>query len=84
MLSFLFLSLANRVCDKFSAFVGCREMEEDQSAILVAEGAIKSVKLSLSTEEEIVSSPSLVVLSAILADRHARSIRNTVGLAFSC
>ncbi|TVU33434.1 hypothetical protein EJB05_25251, partial [Eragrostis curvula] len=30
------------------------EMEEDQSSILVAEGAIKSVKLSLSTEEEIV------------------------------
>ncbi|KAL6888501.1 hypothetical protein ACP4OV_009527 [Aristida adscensionis] len=29
------------------------EMEEDQSAILVAEGAIKSIKLSLSTEEEI-------------------------------
>ncbi|PUZ74086.1 hypothetical protein GQ55_1G036800 [Panicum hallii var. hallii] len=28
-------------------------MEEDQSAILVAEGAIKSIKLSLSTEEEI-------------------------------
>jgi hypothetical protein len=31
-------------------------MEEDQSSILVAEGAIKNVKLSLSTEEEIVSS----------------------------
>ncbi|XP_062218221.1 DNA-directed RNA polymerase V subunit 1-like [Phragmites australis] len=28
-------------------------MEEDQSSILVAEGAIKSIKLSLSTEEEI-------------------------------
>ncbi|KAL5213175.1 hypothetical protein ABZP36_024022 [Zizania latifolia] len=28
-------------------------MEEDQSVILVAEGAIKSIKLSLSTEEEI-------------------------------
>ncbi|CAN6243084.1 unnamed protein product [Urochloa humidicola] len=28
-------------------------MEEDQSAMLVAEGAIKSIKLSLSTEEEI-------------------------------
>ncbi|KAL6629149.1 hypothetical protein ACP70R_028914 [Stipagrostis hirtigluma subsp. patula] len=28
-------------------------MEEDQSAFLVAEGAIKSIKLSLSTEEEI-------------------------------
>uniref|UniRef100_A0A453ND10 DNA-directed RNA polymerase n=5 Tax=Aegilops tauschii TaxID=37682 RepID=A0A453ND10_AEGTS len=27
--------------------------EEDQSAVLVAEGAIKSIKLSLSTEEEI-------------------------------
>jgi len=42
-------------------------MEEDQSAIVVAEGTIKSIKLSLSTEEEIVSSPSLVLLSAILA-----------------
>jgi len=28
-------------------------MEEDQSAIVVAEGTIKSIKLSLSTEEEI-------------------------------
>jgi DNA-directed RNA polymerase-5 subunit 1 len=37
-------------------------MEEDQSAILVAEGAIKSIKFSLSTEEEIVSSPSVALL----------------------
>lgn len=30
-------------------------MEEDQSAVLVAEGAIKSIKLSLSTEDEILT-----------------------------
>ena len=38
---------------------GCRAMEEeDQSAVLVAEGAIKSIKITLSTSEEIVSSSS--------------------------
>ncbi|KAG8069778.1 hypothetical protein GUJ93_ZPchr0006g43953 [Zizania palustris] len=36
-----------------SPFVYFKNMEEDQSVILVAEGAIKSIKLSLSTEEEI-------------------------------
>lgn len=72
MLAFCFsVSLPLYVTHFFFAFVGCREMEEDQSAILVAEGAIKSVKLSLSTEEEIVSSASLVILSAILAYQHA-------------
>jgi hypothetical protein len=39
-------------------------MEEDQSAIPVAEGAIKSIKLSLSTEDEIVSSPSLMLFTS--------------------
>lgn len=71
-LSFLCLAISVYVTHFLPpAFVGCREMEEDQSAMLVAEGAIKSVKLSLSTEEEIVSCPSLVVLSTILAYRHA-------------
>jgi hypothetical protein len=77
-----FLCLANSARGTFCALTGFREMEEDQSAILVAEGAIKSIKLSLSTEEEIVSSPSLVLLSAILAYQDVRKIRNTVSLAF--
>jgi hypothetical protein len=49
----------------------CRAMEEDQSAVLVAEGSIKSIKLSLSTEAEIVCSPFLMVLLVILACRDA-------------
>ena len=61
------LCLANSARGTFCVLAGCREMEEDQSAIVVAEGTIKSIKLSLSTEEEIVSSPSLVLLSSILA-----------------
>ena len=57
--SFLLFSLSFSLCLANSArcvLAGCREMEEDQSAIVVAEGTIKSIKLSLSTEEEIVSS----------------------------
>ena len=50
------LCLANSARGTFCVLAGCREMEEDQSAIVVAEGTIKSIKLSLSTEEEIVSS----------------------------
>jgi len=39
-------------------------MEEAHSTILVADGAIKNIKLSLSTEEEIVSFPSLMLLTS--------------------
>jgi hypothetical protein len=42
-------------------------MEEDHSATLVSEGAIKSIKLSLSTGEEVVSSTNLMLLPVILA-----------------
>ena len=48
-------------------------MEEDHLAILVSEGAIKSIKLSLSTGEEIVSSTNLMLLPVILAYRDAFS-----------
>ena len=65
--SFLLLSLSFSLClansarGTFCVLAGCREMEEDQSAIVVAEGTIKSIKLSLSTEEEIVSSPLVFI-----------------------
>jgi hypothetical protein len=66
-----FFYLASYISDTFSAFVGCRQMEEDQSALLVSEGAIKSIKLSLSTGEEIVSYPKLMFFPVILSYRYA-------------
>ncbi|XP_048537940.1 DNA-directed RNA polymerase V subunit 1-like [Triticum urartu] len=45
------LLLAGKKSGLFASFLAMEE--EDQSAVLVAEGAIKSIKLSLSTEEEI-------------------------------
>jgi hypothetical protein len=52
-------------------------MEEDHSVILISEGAIKSIKLSLSTGEEIVSSTNLVFLPVIPAYRDAFSPMTT-------